>query len=277
MGFDLPWFPIYAAEMLADGRFQGWNLEERGAWLTLLAYNWNDGDLPAGHSELARLLHVGPGDMARIWSAIGSRFCDVPGSPGRVWCERLEEERDKARQLSNKRAESGRKGATARWGQSQDDGNRMPLPSQQHGNRIANGCPLPSPSPVPSPKKKEASGERSASPPSPPTTPVGLWLSETWPDITDPDGFAKTQADANPGIDLLSEARKAKAWEVANPDRRKRRHGPFLSRWFARAQDDLGGKRNGAAAKPRVISGISDFSDEAASRAWDPTKARHDA
>lgn len=81
----------------------------------------------------------------------------------------------------------------------------------------------------------------------PPATPLGAFLAVTWPDIRDPDGFTHVQAEANPGVDLLAEARKAKAWEVANPERRKRKHGPFLSRWFARAQDDASRPgRNGA-------------------------------
>lgn len=78
-----------------------------------------------------------------------------------------------------------------------------------------------------------------------PATPLGRWLVETYPDVRDPDAFARTQAAANPGVDLLAEARRALAWEVAHPERKKRKHGAFLSRWFARAQDT--GKRAGAA------------------------------
>jgi hypothetical protein len=156
MGFRLPFFPLYAAETLADGRFQGWNLEERGAWITLLCCAWNDGDLPAAQTTLARLLGVGPGDMARIWSAIGDRFAEAPGVPGRIVSPRLEEERDKALSLGRIRAEAGEKGARARWDAGkQPHGKRMRLPKQTHGkaNAVAmrSVCPLPSPSQPPSP------------------------------------------------------------------------------------------------------------------------------
>lgn len=111
----LPWFPVYAAEMLADGRFQTWALEERGAWVTLLCYCWNDGSIPSSISTLARLLHVDTGEMSRIWSAISDRFAPIPGDPSRLTSPRLEAERDKAGQIAAKRADAGRKGATARW------------------------------------------------------------------------------------------------------------------------------------------------------------------
>lgn len=154
MGFRLPFFPMYAAETLADGRFQGWNLEERGAWITLLCANWNDGDIPESVTELGRMLRVTTGDMTRIWSAIGDRFCHAPGATGRLVCPRLEEERDKANSLSSKRAESGLKGASARWNKGKPlNGKRIALPSQPHGNPNANAmrpqCPQPSPSPSP--------------------------------------------------------------------------------------------------------------------------------
>jgi hypothetical protein len=93
-----------------------------------------------------------------------------------------------------------------------------------------------------------------------------VWLAETYPDVPDPDGFARAQAEANPGVDLLAQAKRARAWEIANPEKRKHRHARFLSNWFARQQD--GPPRNGAGppAKPRVIAGPGDFSD--------PEKAR---
>ena len=42
---------------------------------------------------------------------------------------------------------------------------------------------------------------------------------------------------AYPGIDLLAEARRAHAWEEANPQRKKKQVRSFLSRWWTKAQD----------------------------------------
>lgn len=126
----LPWFKVYARDMLADSRFSSWTLEERGAWMTLLCHNWHDGAIPAGLTAQARLLHVDAADMSRIWSAIGDRFSPHPTDPGLLVSPRLEEERDKADQLIAKRADAGGKGATARWQkQKRPHGKRIRLSS----------------------------------------------------------------------------------------------------------------------------------------------------
>lgn len=151
MGYSMPYFPMYAAETLADGRFQAWSCEERGAWLTLICLCWNDGDIPESQTVLGRLLHLDAVAMASAWSAIGDRFSPVPGKPGRLMSPRLEEERDKAVDLARKRSEAGLAGANARWDEeNRKNSKRMRLPKQTQGNGMANECPSP-PSSSPSP------------------------------------------------------------------------------------------------------------------------------
>lgn len=126
----LPWFKVYARDLLADSRFSSWTMDERGAWLTLLAHNWHDGSIPSGLTDLARLLHVSAPDMSRIWSAIGDRF-SPSGDPGRLVSPRLEEEREKANQLIDRRSDAGSKGASGRWNKRKPtDGKRIRLPKQ---------------------------------------------------------------------------------------------------------------------------------------------------
>lgn len=166
MGYSMPYFPIYAAETLADGRFQSWSCEERGAWLTLLCLCWNDGDIPSSQTILGRLLHLDAVAMASAWSAIGDRFIEVPGKPGRLMSPRLEVERQKAENLSRKRALAGEEGAKGRWNKgNRKNGKRMPLPSEPHsdadGNSMANRCPpppTPPPSPPPTPDRQTDGG-----------------------------------------------------------------------------------------------------------------------
>jgi hypothetical protein len=190
MGYRLPFFPLYAAETLADGRFQGWNLEERGAWLTLVCCCWNDGDIPAAQSTLARLLGVGPGDMARLWSAIGDRFIEAPGKPGRLISPRLETERDKAEGLSKIRAEAGTKGAKARWDSEKPaHGKRIAKPSQTHGK--ANAVAM-------------ANDAIDSHPTiTPTTTTIGqtdsLWLAGIAKRVAEALGQAKVSVGRNPG------------------------------------------------------------------------------
>lgn len=55
-------------------------------------------------------------------------------------------------------------------------------------------------------------------------------------------------AKAYPGINLLAEIRKAHAWEISNPVKRKINRAPFLNRWLGKAQDQVGGQ-NGTQRK----------------------------
>ena len=43
--------------------------------------------------------------------------------------------------------------------------------------------------------------------------------------------------DAFPGVDVTAEIRKAHAWEISNPKRRKKDKVRFLNNWLARQQD----------------------------------------
>lgn len=41
-----------------------------------------------------------------------------------------------------------------------------------------------------------------------------------------------------PGVDIKAELRKALAWLIGHPERRKQRYSAFLARWFSRAYQD---------------------------------------
>ena len=63
----------------------------------------------------------------------------------------------------------------------------------------------------------------------------------TWPKLTGSpesfDGWLESSAEAFPDVDLLSEARKARAWEQSNPTRKKKQVRRFLGNWWSRAQE----------------------------------------
>jgi len=75
--------------------------------------------------------------------------------------------------------------------------------------------------------------------PAPPAvlSPLCAFLTSTWPDIKAPWLHEDDWKAAYPAVDLLAEARKARAWETAEPSRRKVRHGKFVTAWWARCQD----------------------------------------
>ncbi len=69
-----PAFQFYAADFLVDTAVRLMTLEERGAYITLLAYAWTEGGIPQGMVQLARLCEVSVVDMERIWPALAPRW-----------------------------------------------------------------------------------------------------------------------------------------------------------------------------------------------------------
>jgi hypothetical protein len=68
-----------------------------------------------------------------------------------------------------------------------------------------------------------------------PVTPLVAFLRETYPDIRDPWKVEAAWIKAYPGVDLLVEAIKARAWEVSAPKNSRKDHGSFLNNWFKNA------------------------------------------
>ncbi len=73
---------------------------------------------------------------------------------------------------------------------------------------------------------------------------VGLELYEVdaklivrWPSLL------KAWRQAYPAVDIPGEVRRAHAWEVANPTKRKTNRPRFLGSWISRAQDQVGQRR----------------------------------
>jgi len=95
-------------------------------------------------------------------------------------------------------------------------------------------------------KEKKKEEEDSAEPktkqkPEIPTELVGLSLYETdmklhkqWPQLL------PAWKEAYPGVNILSETRKAHAWEISNPSKQKKNRARSLANWLARAQDQPG-------------------------------------
>lgn len=97
------------------------------------------------------------------------------------------------------------------------------------------------------PEAKDLAQSAEKQPPAPPS-PFGNYIRAEWHDIKDPEDFEKRAKKAFPGVDPLSEAQKARGWELSDPRRRKTNHGRFLWGWLGRAQD--GASRNGPHEPP---------------------------
>ena len=150
-----PAFQFYAADFLVDAVVKLMTLEERGAYVTLLAHAWIEGAVPSDLPKLARLCEVPVADMKRLWPAIAP--CWHPARrDGLLVNARMEKERRK--QASYRKSQSAR------------------ALTRQASPKLARAKPKPSsPSSSPSSKSKAT--------PSAPTAPVVTWLtpfSEAW-------------------------------------------------------------------------------------------------
>lgn len=87
-------------------------------------------------------------------------------------------------------------------------------------------------------------------------SPLIDYLVEEWGDLLGKHStlrkWATAAEGAYPGIDLLAQAKQARAWELGNPSRKKKSVRPFLTRWWARAQDR--GGSSGHASTPNQPS-----------------------
>lgn len=58
MAADLPWFPLYVSDLQTDEAYLSLSHAQRGMYLDLLCWQWIEGSIPAGLSEIARRLGI---------------------------------------------------------------------------------------------------------------------------------------------------------------------------------------------------------------------------
>jgi len=95
-----PAFPFYAQDFLSGTAF--FTNEETGAYIRLLAHQWNTGQIPK-----KRLGFVLGSGWESIWENISDKFQEVDGF---ILNPRLELEREKRAVFKAKQAENGKKG-----------------------------------------------------------------------------------------------------------------------------------------------------------------------
>jgi uncharacterized protein YdaU (DUF1376 family) len=98
---------------------------------------WRNGPLPSDHAELAAIARFD----SRSWKTVAGpvlRFFTVDGD-GLLHQKRMDHERNRWAQISDKRRAAGKAGADAKW---QPNGGEPP--DKPHGKRMANATELPS-------------------------------------------------------------------------------------------------------------------------------------
>ncbi|SEA74083.1 hypothetical protein [Nitrosospira multiformis] len=105
---DLPWFPMYASNIVADRRYRLMSIHERALWISILMECWPNGSVPADPDELARCLGYPFEDVkAGLTERVLSFFKEVKGE---LISPQLEKHHEKHKAIRNKQSEGGKKG-----------------------------------------------------------------------------------------------------------------------------------------------------------------------
>ena len=145
------WMPLYIGDYLADtGRL---TTEGHGAYLLLLMDYWRNGPPPADDEQLAAIARLPIARWKKIKPAL-EQFFHVGQGDGLWHQKRADEERLEAGQISDKRTEAGKAGASARW--AGHDGKRIAnRTGKRMAKRLANDWQNDAPSPSPSQSPRE--------------------------------------------------------------------------------------------------------------------------
>src|ERR1019366_3778521 len=104
-----PAFQFYPKDILTSQRVALMSLEEEGAYRRAIDFCWLHGHIPADAKQLSKL--IGKGCTPRIARKGIEMFVNMPDDNSKLIHERLEVERKKQREFSNKRT----KVANIRW------------------------------------------------------------------------------------------------------------------------------------------------------------------
>ena len=112
----LPAFPFYPDNWLASSRVSSMKPEQEGAYVRLLAYQWNSEDqtIPADDDSLAAMSRLN-GRWHEIGAKVRACFEPVADMPGHLRNERLFAEWEKTAAYREAQAKKGRLGMAHRW------------------------------------------------------------------------------------------------------------------------------------------------------------------
>ena len=125
-----PAFQFYARDFLTDINVQLMSMEERGIYITLLAFAWLENGVPNDISVLSRLCG-NPPKFEESMISVMNCFYELDG---RLYNKRMESIRLEQKEKRVKASEAGKKGAKIRW---QSDGKAIATPMPSHNSATA--------------------------------------------------------------------------------------------------------------------------------------------
>jgi|SRR6185312_9453680 len=148
--------PLYVNDLLDDPKVVKMSLEEFGAYMKLLCYNWNRRGVPSDTRVLASMLRVNHRTFSRIWPTLSPLFPEInPGLLGndRVMIELLSAD-EKAENYSKSAKERGtRSRILGVTDQIKADQNKTDPPAGAGAGVVTDGELKPKPDQKPKPDK----------------------------------------------------------------------------------------------------------------------------
>lgn len=106
---NLPWFPMYPSNILADRRYRLMSAIERAIWISILLECWTNGSVPADPVKLAKCLGWSIEDIkVGLTECVLSFFKEVKGD---LISPQLEKYYEEVLARRAKQSEGGKKGA----------------------------------------------------------------------------------------------------------------------------------------------------------------------
>jgi len=118
----VPYYPFYAANLIANRQFRLMTLEERGLWITIQMECWVNGSVPSDSSELAKYLGVTYEEVQRSFTQKQLSFLKRNGTE--FQSPELEEQREEFMLRREKQRLGGHEGAKRKKAKQESEGAR---------------------------------------------------------------------------------------------------------------------------------------------------------
>ena len=111
-----PAFQFYAKEFLSDANQAGMSLQETGAYIRLICFEWNEHGkgIPDDAVRCARMVGASVGSMRKMWPTLRSCFIAHDAMTGRLVHPRLERERENQADYRRRQSDNGKRGGRPR-------------------------------------------------------------------------------------------------------------------------------------------------------------------
>ncbi len=107
------------------------DMAERGMYITLLCFAWQDGSIPGSMTEISRMCSLPERKAVTLWNRVSECFAQHETQHDRLINPRMELVRLRQLAYSEERKESGKRGAAERW---KEDSSAIAKPTNENAS-----------------------------------------------------------------------------------------------------------------------------------------------